>query len=366
MSLSVTIEEIARLADVSRSTVSRVLNNHPNVRAEVREKVLRVVQEHNYTPNAAARSLASSRSNVVSLVVPRSAATLFADPFFPLVIQGISEACTSAGYFLMLSMLSAELERPFYNRVLRGRHFDGVIMLSSDVDDPLLPQLIRDQMPLVLVGRHPYLDEVATVDVENREGARLATAHLIRLGYRRIATITGPQNMAAGIDRRDGYKQALTAAGIVIDPALVVEGDFTQESGYSGMGRLLALPDRPRAVFAASDTMAFGAMRAISEAGLRMPEQVALVGFDDVPAAAYSSPPLSTIHQPCVELGAAAVRALVAQIDTPAAPQAAVRLPTALVVRGTCGGSVQSALRGTDAAVDQPPHSPALGEGARG
>lgn len=338
MSTSVTIEEIARLADVSRSTVSRVLNNHPNVRPEVREKVLRVVHEHNYTPNAAARSLASSRSNVVSLVVPRSAATLFADPFFPLVIQGISEACAGAGYFLMLSMLTADLERPFYNRVLRGRHFDGVIMLSSDVDDPLLPQLIRDGMPLVLVGRHPYLEHVATVDVENREGARLATAHLLGLGHRRVATITGPQNMVVGIDRRDGYKQALTAAGITIDPALIVEGDFTQESGYSGMARLLALPAPPRAVFVASDAMAFGAMRAIGEAGLRVPEHVALVGFDDVPAAAYSSPPLSTVHQPCVELGAAAVRALVAQIDAPGPPPVAVRLPVTLKVRGTCGG----------------------------
>lgn len=346
MSVSVTIEEIARLAHVSRSTVSRVLNNHPNVRAEVRAKVLEVVREHNYTPNAAARSLASSRSNVVSLVVPRSATTLFTDPFFPLVIQGISEACMSAGYFLMLSMLTAELERPFYTQVLRGRNFDGVIMLSSDIGDPLLPQLIHDNIPLVLVGRHPYLEQLTTVDTENVAGARTATEHLIALGYRPIATISGPQHMVAGIDRREGYRQALLAAGIAVDPALIVEGDFTQESGYHAMRQLLALPERPRAVFVASDAMAFGAMRAIGEAGLQLPAEIALVGFDDVPAAAYGSPPLSTIHQPSVELGASAVRALVAQIEAvlagherAAAEPSHIRLPTRLIVRGTCGGS---------------------------
>lgn len=340
MSVRLTIEEIASLAAVSRSTVSRVLNNHPNVRPEVRAKVLRVVQEHNYTPNAAARSLASSRSNVISLVVPRSAAILFADPFFPLVIQGISEACAGAGYFLMLSMLTVEMERSFYSRVLRGRHFDGVIMLSSDIDDPLLPQLIHDGMPLVLVGRHPYLEQVTSVDAENREGARQATAHLIGLGHRRVATISGPQDMVAGIDRRDGYKQALTAAGIAIDPVLIVEGDFTREGGYQAMRHLLALPERPSAVFVASDPMAFGAMRAIGEAGLQIPGQIALVGFDDVPAAAYTSPPLSTMRQPCAEMGAAAVRALVAQIDEPGRPPTAVRLPVTLVVRATCGANL--------------------------
>jgi DNA-binding LacI/PurR family transcriptional regulator len=337
MSTAVTIEEIARLADVSRSTVSRVLNNHPNVRPEVREKVLRVVHEHDYTPNAAARSLASSRSNVVSLVVPRSAAAFFADPFFPQIIQGISEACSSSGYFLMLSMLTVEMERPFYNRVLRGRHFDGVILLSSDIDDPLLPQLIRDGMPLVLVGRHPYLEQLTTVDAENRDGARQAVAHLVALGHQRIASILGPQQMAVSLDRRDGYKQALMEAGIAIDPAMLVEGDFSQESGYRAMQRLLALPSRPTAVFAASDAMALGALRALHEAGLHVPEQIAVVGYDDIPAAAYATPPLTTVRQPSAEMGAAAVRALLAQIEQPARPPAAVRLPTTLVVRESCG-----------------------------
>lgn len=339
MALAITIEEIARLANVSRSTVSRVLNNHPNVRPAVRDKVLRVVREHNYIPNAAARSLASNRSYAISLLISGSTGEIFADPFFPQVIQGVSETCNSAGYVLMLAMLTAEMEQTFYNRMVGGRHFDGVIMLSSDIDDPLLPQLIRAGIPLVLIGRHPYLEGLSTVDSENREGARAATAHLIGLGHRRVATITGRLTMQSGVDRRDGYKQALTAAGLPIDPDLIVEGDYTREQGYRAMRRLLSLPEPPTAVFAASDATAFGAQRAIHEAGLRIPDDVALVGFDDVPSAAYANPPLTTVRQSSAEMGVQAARALLAQIEDPSKPPAAIRLPTTLVVRESCGAA---------------------------
>jgi LacI family transcriptional regulator len=333
----VTIEEIARLADVSRSTVSRVLNNHPSVRPHVRERVLEVMRAQEYTPNAAARSLASSRSRVLSVVIPRSAAQIFTDSFFALALQGISEACVGAGYFVMLSMVTAEHEESFYNQVLRGQHFDGMIMLSSDIDDPLLPRLIRDRLPLVLIGQHPYLEGIVSVDVENREGARLAVEHLIGLGHRRIATICGPLVMTAGLARRDGYKQALLAAGIPISADLQAEGDFTQEGGYAAMQRLLALGSRPSAVFVASDTMAMGALRALSEAGLRVPADMAVVSFDDLPAAAYANPPLTTVRQPISELGATAVRVLIEQIESADTAPSLVRLPTTLVVRASCG-----------------------------
>lgn len=343
MSGGITIEEIARMAGVSRSTVSRVLNNHPSVRSQVRERVLGVIREQDYAPNAAARSLASNRSRVISLVIPRSAAQIFSDPFFPLIIQGISEAAAAMGYFLMLSMLTAEMEHGFYNQVLRGRHVDGVLIVSSDIDDPLLPLLMRDQTPLVLIGRHPYLGGLDWVDVDNREGGRLATAHLIGLGHRRIGTITGPLGMVAGLDRRDGYKQALSEAGITIDPALIVEGDFTQESGYRAMKRLLSLPAPPRAAFIASDAMAFGALRATNEAGLRVPEDLAIVGYDNVPMSAYTTPPLTTVAQPIIELGVAAVQALVRQLEPAPQPGPLARLPARLVVRASCGAVRQTA-----------------------
>lgn len=344
MSPSLTIEEIAEIAQVSRSTVSRVLNNHPSVRQTVRDRVLQVIREYNYAPHAAARSLASSRTNVIGLLIPRSAAVIFADPFFPHVIQGITEACNSMGYFLMLAMVTADFEQGFYSRILRSRHFDGIIMLSSDVDDPILPLLIKDRMPLVLIGHHPYFQNLISVDVENREGARMAVAHLIGLGHTRIASITGPLQMTAGLDRRDGYKQALLEAGIPIVPELIVESDFTQEGGYQAMQRLLGLAPRPGAVFVASDPMAIGALRAIHEAGLEIPEDIALVGFDDLPSAAFSNPPLTTVRQPIAEMGLTAGRLLLDRLDRQDFTPAQVRLPTSLVVRGSCGAALRPAF----------------------
>jgi LacI family transcriptional regulator len=338
---SMTIEHIAELADVSRSTVSRVLNNHPSVRPEVRRRVLRVIEEQGYAPQAAARNLASRRTNVISLLIPRSAAVIFTDPFFPAVIQGISEGCGRRGYFLMLSMVTADLEHRFYQQILRGRHFDGVIMLSSDIDDPILPLLIRDQTPLVLIGRHPFF-EVSSVDAENREGARLATTHLIGLGHRRIATITGPIQMAAALDRRDGYKQALLEAGLTVAPELIAEGDFSQESGYRAMAQILDLPAerRPTAVFAAGDTMALGALRAIQEAGLRVPSDIAVVGHDDLAHATLASPQLTTVRQPIFDMGLAAVELLIEGLERGAdAPVSRQRLPVELVIRQSCGAA---------------------------
>jgi LacI family transcriptional regulator len=337
MTTTLTIEQIAEIAQVSRSTVSRVLNEHPNVRPLVRERVLRVMREHNYAPHAAARSLASSHTNIIGLVIPRSAATIFAEPFFPLVIQGVTEACNAQRYFLMLSMITADLEQDFYNRILRSRHFDGIIMLSSDVDDPILPLLIRDRTRLVLIGSHPYFQDLTWVDGANAEGAHMAVTHLIKLGHRRIATITGPLEMAVAMDRRDGYKRALLEAGLGVHPALIVAGDFTQESGYRAMLQLLGLDQRPTAVFVASDSMAVGTLRAIREAGLSVPGDIALVSFDDLPVASFADPPLTTVHQPVPELGARAVELLIERIKQPDLAPANVRLATSLVIRKSCG-----------------------------
>lgn len=332
-----TIEQIADLAGVSRSTVSRVLNDHPSVSEKARNRVWEVVNEHGYAPSAAARSLASSRTNVIGLLIPRTAAVIFSDPFFPQVIQGMTEACTEREYFLMLSMLTGDMEKRFYHRILRGNHFDGVIMLSSDIDDPVLPLLIKNGRPFVIIGRHPYFEDVNWVDTKNRTGARLATTHLIELGHTCVATITGPLQMTAGLERRDGYKQALLEAGLTVDPDLIVEGNFTRESGRAAMQQLLARGEPPTAVFTASDTMAMGALRAIHEAGLNVPDDIAVVGFDDVPAASFSNPPLTTIRQPIYDLGATAATELIAQLESDETSRIQKRLPVELVVRESCG-----------------------------
>jgi LacI family transcriptional regulator len=352
--MTLTIEHIATLAEVSRSTVSRVLNNHPSVRPSVRERVLQVIREQNYAPQAAARSLAGSRTDTIGLLIPRSAAVSLADPFIASMIQSLFEASAQQGYFVTVTMLTADMEPAFYDRILRSRHFDGVIMFSSDIDDPILPLLIKDGGPMVLIGRHPYFLNVTSVDVENREASRDAVAHLIGLGHHRIGVINGQLQMEAAQARRDGYKQALLEAGVAIDAQLMVEGYFSEAAAFQAMLMLLDLPQPPTAVFAASDSMAIGALHAIRRRGLRVPDEVALVGFDDLPLAAYATPPLTSVHQPIGEMGTHAVRLLVEQVKGQG-PATSVRLPARLVVRESCGGG---------AAIPSPKGGPVLARGA--
>ena len=335
--MPLTIEHIASLAQVSRSTVSRVINNHPSVRPDVRERVLQVIREQNYAPQAAARNLASARTDTIGLLIPRSAARSLADPFIASMIKSLFEACAQQGYFGLLALLTVDMEPGFYERILRSRHFDGVIIVSSDIDDPILPLLIKDGGPLVLIGRHPYFVNVPSVDVENREGAREAVAHLVDLGHRRIGLINGELQMEAAQARRDGYKQALGEAGIAIDPELMVEGFYSETAAHQAMLKLVDLPHPPTAVFAASDTMATGALRAARQRELRVPDEMAMVSFDDLPLAALATPPLSSVHQPVGEMGAQAVRLLIEQIRGQG-PVTSVRIPARLVVRESSGG----------------------------
>ena len=235
----------------------------------------------------------------------------------------------------MLALFSTPAqEEDLYNRLLRSHYLDGVILASTRLDDPLIERLVGDRVPFVSVGRHPH-PQVSYVDVDNVAGARMAVDHLIRQGHTRVGTITGPLNMAAGQDRLEGYKQSLAAHHIPLDDRLIVEGDFTENGGLAGMNRLLALEPPPTAVFVASDTMAMGALRAVRQAGLRVPEDVAIIGFDDVPQATYLDPPLTTVRQPIQRLGEIAVRVLVDVIaQGPEIPQRVVLMPE-LVVRST-------------------------------
>jgi|ERR1051326_521517 LacI family transcriptional regulator len=339
--MALTIEHIASLAGVSRSTVSRVLNNHSGVKPSVRERVLSVIRQQNYTPQAAARSLASARSDSIGVLIPRSAAVSLGDPFIATMIQLLFDASAQQGYFAMLAMLTADRETGFYDRILRGRHFDGVIMFSSDIDDPILPLLIKDGSPLVLIGRHPYFTNVAWVDVDNREGAHEAVSHLIELGHRRIGLINGQLQMEAALARRDGYKQALLENGIPIESELMVEGFFAQTPAFQAMQRLLDLPEPPTAVFAASDPMAIGVLNAIHARGLRVPEDIAIAGYDDLRIAAESNPPLTSVKQPVEEMSTQAVRLLVEQIKGEDSRRT-VALPARLVIRESTVGRVDN------------------------
>ena len=332
-----TLEEIARLARTSRSTVSRVINNDPNVKETTRQRIQDVIQRLNYQPNQAARSLAGGNTHVLGLVIPTGVASVFSDPYFPTLIRGISTTCQEHEYSVMLWLAEPEYERRTVMQVLQNGFIDGVIVSSMPIDEIMIEALITSRLPFILVGRHPQHPEISFVDVENQSGARQAVDHLLACGRRRIACLSGPLNTIVGIDRQKGYLEALKAHGIPKDPKLIFEGNFSEEDGYRLTQSLL--PHQPDAIFAASDAMAIGAIRLLHEEGLSVPQQVAVVGFDDMPFAAHSQPPLTTVRQPILQTGALAAESLIACIEDPDQTGCQhILLPTELIVRESCGG----------------------------
>lgn len=332
------LQEIAKLSGVSRSTVSRVLNNDPNVKTETRERVEAIMRQVNFQPNAAARGLASGHTRILGLVIPQGVSSLFTDPYFPLLIQGISTACNTHDYSVMLWLAEPEYERRTIGKVVNSGLIDGVILSSVWLADPVLEALRNSAVPFLMVGRHPTDTQVHYVDVDNFSSAQTGTLHLLRLGRQRVATITGPLNMIAAIDRRDGYVQALRDRGFAAQPELMVESDFTEAGGYLAMQRLL--PHHPDAVFAASDMMAAGALRALRDHQLSVPEQVAVVGFDDIPFASHTIPPLTTLRQPIQRMGAVAAETLIEIIGEASQQPRRIVLPTELVIRSSCGANL--------------------------
>jgi LacI family transcriptional regulator len=330
------LEDIAKQAGVSRSTVSRVINNHPSVRDVVRERVLKVIRNTGYHPNAAARSLASQRSWMIGLVLPRSVSTFFSDPYFPRLTQGIAQACNQYNYTLGLFLLATkEDEEKILPRLSRKGSLDGVLVQSGQIGDQLVERLVDSDIPVVIAGRPFQAEDISYIDVDNDNAAYTAVSHLVRLGRKRIGTIAGPLNSTASIDRRDGYVKALLDRGRNIDESLIVEGDFTEDGGYYAMQQLLAA--RPDAVFAASDIMAVGAMRAVREAGFCIPDDIALVGFDDISLAERTDPPLTTVRQPIFQFGFNSVEILIDLIENGIKPARRVIMTTELVIRDSCG-----------------------------
>jgi LacI family transcriptional regulator len=330
-----TLEEIAARSGVSRSTVSRVVNNDPHVSDRTRAKVQAVIRELNYRPNVAARSLAAGRTRVLGLVIPTGVSMLFTDPYFGILIQGVSTRCTAQDHSVMLWLAEPAYERRTIHQVLSNGLIDGVIVSSMLTDDPIVESLMEAELPFVLVGRYPGDHDVSYVDVDNRASARQIVNHLLRLEHRRLGTITGPLDVIAGADRLAGYQEALALHNVPSDPTLVVEGDFTEDGGYYAMQQLI--DGEPDAVFVASDTMALGALRLLREINLSVPGDVALTGFDDMPFAARTQPPLTTVRQPIRRLGSTAVDILIDLVEQRNVASQRVILPTELVIRESCG-----------------------------
>ncbi len=333
---NLTLEDIAEKAGVSRSTVSRVVNDHPHVRPEVRKRVWEVIKSTGYHPNAAARTLASQRSWMIGLVLPRSVSSFFIDPYFPHLTQGIAQACNQHNYTLSLFLVSTkEDEEKMFPRISRRGLLDGILVQAGQIGEQLIDRLLDSNIPLVIAGRPSQPEGVSYIDVDNIRAACEAVEHLIALGNQRIGTIAGPAKSTVSLDRLEGYKKALNAHGRAVDERLIVEGDFTEQGGYQAMRRLLAA--KPDAVFAASDMMAIGAMQAVRDAGLSVPDDVAFVGFDDLPLATRSIPQLTTVHQPVVEFGIKAVETLIDLIDYGIQPARRVIMETELIIRDSSG-----------------------------
>lgn len=331
-----TLEDIAKLVGVHRSTVSRVINGSPNVSPQVRQRVLKAIQTTGYHPNAAARSLASQRSWMIGLLLPQSVSGFFTDPFFPHLTQGIAYACNNFDYTLSLFLVGNQKdEEKIAPRISRRGMLDGILIQTGHLGDQLSEQVLKSSIPSVVIGR-PFASEgISYIDVDNVNGANKATRHLLELGYQKIGTITGPPKSTAASDRIVGYKNALNLAGRTVENSLIVEGDFTEASGYYGMKKLLA--EKPDAVFVASDLMAVGAIRYLEEAGLSVPEDIAFVGFDDVPIASLMKNQLTTIRQPIRQFGIKAVELLIDLIENGSNPVRRVLLETSLIIRETCG-----------------------------
>lgn len=326
------LEDIARKAGVSRSTVSRVLNNERYVSAEVRERVQRVIDAEGFRPNAAARTLVTRRSNIIGTAISQTANVFFGDnSYYPMLLQGIAEACNQRDFAMMLWLAESNEQRePFSRRVIRDRHADGIIITSVSEDDPLFAYLVTHNRRFVMVETPPRLaEQVSYVTVDNIAAAMEAVDHLLAIGRRRIAHITGAIGIQDAKDRLEGYKRGLTRAGIPVNPDLIQYGQFHRNDGYQCMKRLL--PFGPDAVFAAGDTIAIGAIDAIREAGLRVPEDIAVVGFDDLDVAAQNQ--ITTISHSVQAVGSTAASLLIDQILGRLEHPHHIILPTRLIVR---------------------------------
>jgi DNA-binding LacI/PurR family transcriptional regulator len=333
-----TLEAVAARAGVSRATASRVVNGSEGVRAPLVERVRQAVDELGYVPNQAARTLVTRHNGAVAVIVAEPETRFFTDPFFAQQVRGISKELTAHDSQLVLLLTEGVADYERVGRYLAGGHVDGALIFSLHADDSL-PALARKAgMPTVIGGRPDWSDSSTLyVDCDNRGGARDAVRHLLGLGRRRIAHIAGPLDQTASVDRLDGFRDVLPDT----DPRMIVEGDFTPEGGAQAMTELLQrFPDLD-GVFAASDVMASGALRMLRTRGWRVPEDLAVIGFDDmVSVAEWTDPPLTTIRQDIEEMGRLMARLLLRAIERPADPEnvpslSSIVTPTHLIVRAS-------------------------------
>ena len=329
--LIITIRDVAERAGVSTSTVSHVVNETRYVSPAVQARVRQAMDDLGYRPNALARSLRMKRSQTLGMLVPD-----IANPFFAEIVRAIEDVAFQAGYSVFLCSSEGDLAKErLSTNVLVEKQVDGIVFVTAGASADVVERLVAHDVPMVLIDRELPGVEADVVLADNLAGGRKATAHLAELGHRRIACITGPSELTLSAQRVIGYRAMLDEFGIVQDDTLVLRGNFDYESGWQDTQALLALPDRPTAIFACNDLMAIGAMRAVFAAGLRVPEDISVVGFDNTPMAPYTNPPLTTIAQPIGGIGQAAIQMLLARIADKTRPPQRQTLPMHLIVRAS-------------------------------
>jgi LacI family transcriptional regulator len=327
-----TIRDVARSAGVSTATVSHVLNLTRHVSPITRDRVLRAIAALNYQPNRVARSLRNRKTTTLGVLLPNSA-----NPFFAELLHSIESCCFDLGYSVILGNANDDPKRElFYLDVLLSKQVDGILLVSTGAYKEVLEIVTRRRVPTVMIDRPAAEPRVDTVYIENEQGGRIATEYLLSLGHRAIAVIGDASPPAPTIERMAGYRSALRAAGLAVNEGYIVTSNYMHEGGYRACQQLLHLPERPTAIFACNDMMAIGALCAIHGVGLRVPQDISVIGFDDISLASYTVPRLTTIAQPLAEIGRIAVEYLLQRLNSPDAPLHQKCLPVALVERDSC------------------------------
>lgn len=327
------MKDVARLAGVSTATVSRILNSPDAGRPETRRRVAAAVKKLGYEPNVSARNLRINRTATIIVVLPD-----INNPFFSFIVRGIEDVAHEQGFSVLLCNTDNDLQRELqYTKIIGRRGADGAIVLTARVSSPHILKM-AERVPVVLACE--YIDgAVSQVSIDNVGAAMDATRHLIQLGHRRIAYVNGPPDVILSRDRLRGYTLALQQAGLPVLEELIAPGTFYLESGVEAARRLLGLPEPPTAVFCANDEMAIGFIRAAEAMGRRVPDDVAVVGFDDIRFASFYRPALTTVAQPMYEIGRRAAQLLLDQVGGKADGPQSIVLPHRLVVRESCGGA---------------------------
>jgi DNA-binding LacI/PurR family transcriptional regulator len=333
-----TMKDVARMAGVSSATVSLALAGDSRVNVKTRQLVIEAANRLNYVPNEIGRSLRSKKTETIALVIPHTSQHVFSHPYFLKLLEGITEVLDRYNYNLLLSTTPSEKdEQAAYEKVLRNRRADGVIISSASIADRNLLRLIDSGFPVVYLGPW-YHNDVITVERDDIVGAFAATDHLLNLGRERIVHITGPLDHQAGRDRLEGYRRAFQKRGMKVHEDLIIEKDFSLEAGYQAISELLDRKAAFDGLFASNDLMAIGALKRLLEAGIHVPNDVSVVGFDDIDMASIFHPTLTTVYQPMKQMGIIATEKLIAVLHGQTDVDKKTILQTQLIVRESCGG----------------------------